>query len=88
MTSGSVGTYLRLGRSQAGVRSGGGQVVAQLVRGRRGSAAPGGGVALRVETSEHHRCSKEREREREKKKKQQLRGKIRDKSLVEVNLVS
>lgn len=68
MTSESVGTYLRLGRSQAGVRSGGGQVVAQLVRGRRGSAAPGGRVALRVETSEHHRCSKERERERERKK--------------------
>lgn len=58
-------TYLRLGGSQAGVRAGGGQVVPQLVRGRRGGAAPGGRVALRVEASEHHRCSRERERETE-----------------------
>lgn len=53
-----TGTYLRLGRSQAGVRSGRGQVVTQLLRGGRGSAAARGRVALRVETGKHHRCSR------------------------------
>lgn len=52
-----AGTYLRLGRSQAGVRSGRGQVVPQLLRGGRGSAAARRRVALRVETGEHHLCS-------------------------------
>lgn len=49
-----VRTYLRLRRSNAGIRSGRGRVISQIVHGWGSGAAAGRRVALRVESGEHH----------------------------------
>lgn len=49
-------TYLRLGRSHAGVRARWWRIVSNIFPGWRSSAAAGGRIALRVESVKHHRC--------------------------------
>lgn len=60
-------TYLRLGRSHAGVGSRRGRVVSQVVPGRRSGAAARRVAALRVETGKHLSLTKNVGRSRQMK---------------------